>query len=1524
MAKKTLILHAGMGKTGTTAIQETFWKNRAALSRAGIAYPRTGAVAGAHHLITPRIPPFLKGRRGWHFVAPPDWAPAVAALAEPRVFMSSELISAAEPAQIAAFCAALTPFFDLHLCLYLRRQDDMIAAAWAQAVKAGSQTRPLSEVLDTRLGRLDYTTRIAPWEQALDRDRLILLPYERSQFHAGDLIRDVLFRVLGLADLPPGFVHDPAANPNARLSIPATEFKRLVNLLIPDHPRANRFNTPLAACAPDPRGAHLLGRADRARIIAAFADSNARIARDYMNRPEGDLFRDPLPADAPDTALLPDATALAEVAATLGQTAPQLLREITTLAAADHDTPAARAAALRLREALNLAPALAPAAPSRRPRKTPSARDIARGLRDRVLTPAPVPAPTRWTPGRKAGAPTRLVVHYGMHKTGSSSIQETLWNNRTRLGPVQYLDFGRVNGSFAMTDFFRRDGGQTRDIADFDAALAGLQGRTGVISAEVLSVFTPAQLDRFLGALRRVGASAHFIGYVRDPVGYYGSQFQQVLKTRALTFDDPATWRTGGKGTAAYFRWVDMLADRVGAAHVEAHPFRRELFPQGDVVRHFLGRLADLTGLDTGPVAIARGNESLSALAVKALYVWRGTLAPNDDAAPHPTSAGDFITRLRDIPGDRFRFAPAVEARLASLHPGFAAWAKDRLIWPAGTAIAPVPPPRPADTGPVIATEADLRAFTPEDLATLARWAGLPPPGPVPDANRAAQVARMMAVARDQRRPRQTAVTLGRRIVALPRRLSQAIRPVLPSPALLRTARSPAPVAQEMLVHFGIRKTGSSSIQETLFRAPDGALGDTRYLSYGIANSSLMVRNLFVAPDSHSRVVQGVLRTRFDLGVRRIASAPHAILSAETISDLDTAGLEKLTAALSARGAQLSFIGYLRDPVTYLRSAFQEQLKNAYGRGFPFGPGGVPRRNYHQIVDRLDALAGPDRVRVFPFDRALFPQGDVVRHFLDQARIDPDRLTIRRVNESLSMTAVKALFAYRRLRAPRDTDIGSDTTRDVFVALLSRLEGPAFQLSPAIDARIARRNVHILDWSERRLGTRLMVPRRDDDDGIRSEEDMLVFTPEDLARLDALAREAGTPGLPAGLTPATTPEAVADLLHALRLLAAQDKVLPALRGKDAPQVPAGPGRQAAPAVTGKAKKPPSPLLVHFGMHKTGSSSIQHTLLNNKGQLGGQRYLSFGRHNSSFLVNRGFGETQASAAKRQKARETMSAAFKAPAGAGRAILSAEDICHLRPENLAEFHRFLLDNQTDATFIGYLRDPVSFTRSAMQQDLKTKMPGTDPFAREIRASNYHQIVDRLDALAGPDRVRVFPFDAALFPQGDVVRHFLDQAGIDPDRLTIHRVNESLSMTAVKALFAYRHLRAPHDGDIGSEVTRDAFVALLSRLDGPAFRFSPEVDARIASRNTHILDWSERRLGMRLAMPARDDTAGVGSEEDMLRFDEADLARLDALACEARLQGLPAGLTPATAPEAVADLLHALRLLVARRGAAGGTPA
>jgi hypothetical protein len=355
--RKTLILHVGMGKTGTTAIQRAFWTNRAILSRAGIAYPEIGAIATAHHLISPYVPPHLVDLHGWNPLAPVDWINRVAALPEPVVVMSSELISSASPDQVVAFCAALLPVFDLRLLLYLRRQDDMIAATYAQAVKVGIKRPPLSMMLDSEPELLDYALRLAPWEAALGRNRIIVRPYERSQFHQGDLIRDVMLH-LGVPDLPPDFVHDPAATANARLSIPATEFKRLVNEFIPDRRHTQGFIAPLSACPPDPMEAHLIGRADRARIIASYADSNAFVARHYMNRPAGDLFNDQLPPNAPETAPNIGTEDLRAVVEVLSREAVELLLDLALRIASGTppdipDPGRAKIAANRLRPALD-------------------------------------------------------------------------------------------------------------------------------------------------------------------------------------------------------------------------------------------------------------------------------------------------------------------------------------------------------------------------------------------------------------------------------------------------------------------------------------------------------------------------------------------------------------------------------------------------------------------------------------------------------------------------------------------------------------------------------------------------------------------------------------------------------------------------------------------------------------------------------------------------------------------------------------------------------------------------------------------------------------------------------------------------------------------------------------------------------------------------------------------------------------------------------------------------------------------
>src|SRR5690554_3774829 len=73
--KKTLYLHIGLGKTGTTALQEFFWANRSQLAKRGIDYPDYCVIAGAHHALSPHQPKFLQAIP---FKTVEEWAPIIA------------------------------------------------------------------------------------------------------------------------------------------------------------------------------------------------------------------------------------------------------------------------------------------------------------------------------------------------------------------------------------------------------------------------------------------------------------------------------------------------------------------------------------------------------------------------------------------------------------------------------------------------------------------------------------------------------------------------------------------------------------------------------------------------------------------------------------------------------------------------------------------------------------------------------------------------------------------------------------------------------------------------------------------------------------------------------------------------------------------------------------------------------------------------------------------------------------------------------------------------------------------------------------------------------------------------------------------------------------------------------------------------------------------------------------------------------------------------------------------------------
>ncbi len=139
-----------------------------------------------------------------------------------------------------------------------------------------------------------------------------------------------------------------------------------------------------------------------------------------------------------------------------------------------------------------------------------------------------------------------------------------------------------------------------------------------------------------------------------------------------------------------------------------------------------------------------------------------------------------------------------------------------------------------------------------------------------------------------------------------------------------------------LLVHFGIRKTGSSSIQETLLNNAS-RLEATRYLAFGMANSSLMVRDSSAGPKGSRPTGGRCLRAASPRAYpnsgapRRLSFPPKPsrtltfLLCARSLHPVILRGSDR-------------FIGYIRDPVGYQRSVFQEHLKYLYDGFFPDGP----------------------------------------------------------------------------------------------------------------------------------------------------------------------------------------------------------------------------------------------------------------------------------------------------------------------------------------------------------------------------------------------------------------------------------------------------------------------------------------------------------------------------------------------------------------------------------------------------------
>ena len=239
-----LILHIGTTKTGTTALQKFFFKNRAKLAAHGVSFPMFTNQSEASRIRNG----YFFNRYCLNLAKEDDPGFGIENLqknlnlltkhlrAGNRILLSDETMytfsnsrnHVAQPywptmAHILDKAGAET----LTFVLYLRRQDDWVASAWRQICKTGRENRELSDYCRSPWVRrlMDYANTVEAIERSFgNAARIVIRHYDRESFAGGDIYRDFC----AACGIPwDGTYQAPAAETNISLSFDVADALRV-------------------------------------------------------------------------------------------------------------------------------------------------------------------------------------------------------------------------------------------------------------------------------------------------------------------------------------------------------------------------------------------------------------------------------------------------------------------------------------------------------------------------------------------------------------------------------------------------------------------------------------------------------------------------------------------------------------------------------------------------------------------------------------------------------------------------------------------------------------------------------------------------------------------------------------------------------------------------------------------------------------------------------------------------------------------------------------------------------------------------------------------------------------------------------------------------------------------------------------------------------------------------------------------------------------------------------------------------
>ncbi len=204
--KKQIYLHIGYNKTGTSAVQNSFYRNRKSLKKNGVYYPvkcRGKRRSPAHHSLAESLlyhigkplPRFVNAKIYREYPMDYYWNLLKHELADTdcqAIFISSEAFNRlrANPGQIE-FIREHLHDFDVKILVYLRSLPEFLESAYNQAVKRGRESRSVDELMEMGWMNINYFEEIEQWAAVFGTNNMIVRIFDKETMKGG-VVKDII------------------------------------------------------------------------------------------------------------------------------------------------------------------------------------------------------------------------------------------------------------------------------------------------------------------------------------------------------------------------------------------------------------------------------------------------------------------------------------------------------------------------------------------------------------------------------------------------------------------------------------------------------------------------------------------------------------------------------------------------------------------------------------------------------------------------------------------------------------------------------------------------------------------------------------------------------------------------------------------------------------------------------------------------------------------------------------------------------------------------------------------------------------------------------------------------------------------------------------------------------------------------------------------------------------------------------------------------------------------------------------